>query len=29
VRIVDKDGKPKKASDTISFHLLRVAVGGG
>ena len=29
VRIIDKDGKPKKASDTISFHLLRVAVGGG
>lgn len=29
VRIIDKDGKPKKASETISFHLLRVAVGGG
>lgn len=29
VRIIDKDGNPKKASDTISFHLLRVAVGGG
>jgi len=28
VRIIDKDGNPKMASDTISFHLLRVAAGG-